>query len=86
MLAVLTTFCRIVVNIALSLTLVHCDVMMLKSLISLICWLLLKSSAAVDEKIISALWLGPAQYQIVEGLHPDAAVTGKFADDIANTG
>ena len=39
-----------------------------------------------NERVISALRLGPNQHQLVEGPHPNAVVTGKFIDDISTSG
>ena len=47
--------------------------------------LLLSAHSTGDEdnsRVISALWLGPGQHQIVEGVHEDAALIGTFRDDI----
>jgi len=38
------------------------------------------------KRVISALWLGPNQHQIVEGVHQSAVVTGKFVNDVSTSG
>ena len=39
-----------------------------------------------SERVLSVVRRGPWQHDIVEGVHPQAAVTGKFTNHINETG
>ncbi len=47
---------------------------------------LLSHGGGVEGRTLSAVWRGPWRHEIVEGLHPQAAVTANFTNHINQTG
>ncbi len=52
----------------------------------LACLVLSCHGGGVEGRTLSAVWRGPWQHEIVEGVHPEAAVTATFTNRINQTG